>query len=389
MKILIASDMYKPDINGVALVAQLQCEELRRRGIEARVIALTDEGRSYCTDGIYYFDSYRDRIYPDWKKTRIRKHPLLDELIQWKPDIIHIHSEGTAATLARKVAKANNTPYVMTSHTDYAKYVFGKYDSIFPIFFIMRVLGVIAYRGSEYVILPSEKAGTFQQNRYIKRKTVHIPNGIDMKKYQKPVSDEEKKEIMAKYGIKDNDKILLVVSRLSHEKRIQDLISFMPELLKSDPEIQLIIVGGGPYTDHLKEQAKKLGLTGSVIFTGMVQPEQVYKLYSIGTVFVSASDFEVHSLTYIEASACGLPLLCLDDPCLKDVLFDGVNGHTFKGQEDFCRYALQMIGDKELNQKMRENALRIAENFGEKAFVDKMLDVYNGILKKRETAGKR
>ena len=79
----------------------------------------------------------------------------------------------------------------------------------------------------------------------------------------------------------------------------------------------LMIVGGGPYLEILRKKAAELGVMESVIFTGMVSPEEVASYYPAGDLFISASTSETQGLTYADALAAGLPLLCRKDECLR------------------------------------------------------------------------
>ena len=87
----------------------------------------------------------------------------------------------------------------------------------------------------------------------------------------------------------------------------------------------------------------------------------------------------MHSLTYLEAMACGLPLICRDDPCLKGVLADGDNGYIYSTKEEFVRKTLDMLGDDEKRRRMSERSLELSEKFSEEAFADKMLQLYKEV----------
>ena len=93
----------------------------------------------------------------------------------------------------------------------------------------------------------------------------------------------------------------------------------------------------------LEKQTAKLNISDSVFFTGRIPPDQIYRFYNIGTVYVSASDFEVNSLSYIEAMACSLPIVCRKDMCLNGVLENGVNGYSFETGDDFCEYIMKIL----------------------------------------------
>ena len=88
----------------------------------------------------------------------------------------------------------------------------------------------------------------------------------------------------------------------------------------------------------------------------------------------------MHSLTYLEAMACGLPLICREDLCLKGVLDDGFNGYIYNTKDEFIRKALSVAVDDELQQKMSKNALERSELFGNEAFAKNMINLYHNVL---------
>ena len=78
-------------------------------------------------------------------------------------------------------------------------------------------------------------------------------------------------------------------------------------------------------------------MTESVIFTGMVSPAEVASYYPAGDLFVSASTSETQGLTYAEALAAGLPLLCRRDQCLRAVVEEDKNGWQYRTEEEFLK----------------------------------------------------
>lgn len=105
----------------------------------------------------------------------------------------------------------------------------------------------------------------------------------------------------------------------------------------------LVIVGDGPARQELEHLVKELKLSDYVKFTGMAKPEEVWKYYRLGDVFVCASTSETQGLTYIEAAASGLTLLCRKDQCLKGVLESGKNGFAYETIEELVKYAEDII----------------------------------------------
>ena len=388
MKILIASDAYKFQTSGVANVVITLVTELRRRGHRVKVLALSNNRESYRDGDDYYIRSLPAFVYPDLRLSLARHDVLLDELRAWRPDIIHVHTEGSALRMGLDIAARNHTPFVMTTHTDYAQYVFGRFYKTFPSRLLAREWGWTAYHKAAVIISPSEKALSFPQLSTMRNHAVVIPNGICMDRYRKPVTPEEKRELFRRVGFTDNGKTLVIVSRLSREKNIREILHFFPTLLKREPEAQLVIVGDGPDREVLEVLSRRLGIAGSVCFTGRVSPEKVYRFYNMGDLFVSASTFEVHSLTYLEAMTCGLPLVCRKDPCLKGVLKDGVNGYTYQTEKEFVSRVTQILNDRGLQQRMSRNALKRSEAFTDQRFVDRTVALYRKVLQaygKKET----
>jgi 1,2-diacylglycerol 3-alpha-glucosyltransferase len=284
------------------------------------------------------------------------------------------------AHLGRKLASTLDVPIVMTSHTDYAQYAFGRFSRKKPVYVFTKLLGKFVYRNTEAVIVPSEKAVSFSQLASVRDHVVVIPNGIHLEQYQKQMSEDERKQLFSELNLVDNGKIMLVVSRISKEKNIDEIISYLPYVLKKDLDVRLVVVGDGPYKETLESLSKNLNLDSYVRFVGFIKPEFVYRYYDIGNVFVSGSTFEVHSLTYLEALSHGLPLVCRRDPCLKGVLDDGKNGFAYLTRNEFVDGVLSILNDADRAYDMRLFALEKSNEFGDSAFVNNTIALYDKIL---------
>ncbi len=380
MKILLASDSYKFLTNGVSNVVIALAERYRIEGYDVKVLTLSDTKESFKDGDDYYISSFNFILYPDTRQSLVRHHPYFDEIIEWKPDIIHVHTEGSIANMARSIAKATDAPIVMTMHTDYAKYAFHDLSTVPPVKMAAKIGSMIVYRGSQVMTVPSEKARDLLRGYLPSSPIEVIPNGIKPERFLKELSDEEKRGILQKYGLKDDSKLLIIVSRISAEKNLREIIEYFPELLEREPETRLLIAGSGPDEEHLEKLVRKLDLEGKVVFAGRVHPDEVYKYYKLGKAFLSASTFEMHSLTYLEAMMCGLPLICRDDPCLKGVLEDGYNGYIYSTKEEFVEKTLRLLRDKNLRDQLAENSLKRSEEFSDTEFAHRMLDLYEKVI---------
>ncbi len=80
--------------------------------------------------------------------------------------------------------------------------------------------------------------------------------------------------------------MLLSLSRVSYEKNIQAVLKALPDVLKEEPNVKLVVAGDGPYLDNLKEQAEDLKIQDSVIFTGMIPPNETALYYKAADFFI-------------------------------------------------------------------------------------------------------
>ena len=102
--------------------------------------------------------------------------------------------------------------------------------------------------------------------------------------------------------------------------------------------------------------------------SGELPHGEVADYYRLGDLFVTASTSETQGLTYFEALAAGVPVLCRRDPCVDGVVEDGVNGWQYDSGEDFGRNLSSFCGDKALRERMRAAARESSEKFSAEAF---------------------
>lgn len=382
MKILIASDSYK-QINGVSNSVSLLVHGLREQGHQVKVLTLSLDHKSYRDGDDYYIASVDALIYPDMRISVAVWDELIDKLAAWKPDIAHIQTEFSAKWLAMKVVKKCNIPYVMTSHTNYEEYFKSKKINSKVSRVIIKNFERIVYGKADTLIVPSYKIQELVEIYKVKCPVVVIPTGIELRNH--PHVEGGKEKLLSKLDIEDNGKVLVTVSRISKEKNIDELIAFMPALLQKDPDVSLLIVGGGPHLEKLREKVDELKLHDSVRFTDMVPSEEVYKYYQLGNVFVSGSTFETQGLTYVEALANGLPLVCREDKCLINIIEKGKNGFTYTNEDEFVDHILTILSDPARQKEMSKVSISKSFAFSKDVFVAAVEQLYADIIARKES----
>ena len=142
---------------------------------------------------------------------------------------------------------------------------------------------------------------------------VHQPGGVDTDRFRPDPSS--RKVIRERYGLADRD-VIVCLSRLVPRKGQDMLIRAMPDIIRSVPNAVLVVVGGGPYRRNLEGLARRHGVTDHVIFTGRVPADEIVDHHRMADVFAmpcrtrgGGLDVEGLGIVYLEASACGVPVV--------------------------------------------------------------------------------
>jgi phosphatidylinositol alpha-1,6-mannosyltransferase len=185
---------------------------------------------------------------------------------------------------------------------------------------------------------------------------VKIAPGIDTDHFAPTDSSELKKEL----GLIDK-KVIVSVGRLVHRKGQDVLIEAMPHLLKEIPDAHLVLIGEGPYRGYLETRVKNLGIDSKVTFIGRITYVDLPKYICLGEIFVMPSrsrlaglEVEGLGIVYLEASACGLPVIAGDSGGAPDAVVDGVTGVVVNGkdQDALATAIATLLKDREKGREM-------------------------------------
>lgn len=380
MKVLITTDAFSPLVNGVVTSTLNLYAELIRCGHEVKILALAPNRSSKKEKDVYYIRSFSVGIYPDARGTVSYRSKYIQEIINWKPDVIHTQTEFCTFFLAKRIAKKCNAPIVHTYHTLYEDYTTYFTKNSFLGYKCVATFSREVLKGVNHVIVPTKKVEDVLIKYGVQTPVSIVPTGIDLNRFKLPLMLWEKTRIKGQLGINLKHRVLVTVGRLALEKNIDELLINMKELLIEEEHITFLIVGEGPYRERLEEKVKELQLQKNVVFTGMIEQSQIYKYYKLGDVFISASTSETQGLTYIEAMANGLPVLCKKDKCIEDVVETDKNGYMYEGTEDFLDKARVLLNNDPLRRRLAIEALKKAELYSTELFGKNAEAVYNNLV---------
>lgn len=175
-----------------------------------------------------------------------------------------------------------------------------------------------------------------------------VGNGVDTEKFQ-PVP---KQEARAQLGIDRDAPVLVSVGALVERKGFHRAIERLPALCRRFPGLQYLVVGGpspeGDWSEQLRQQVARLGLEENVRFLGALCPEVLKIPLSAADVFVLATRNEGWANVFLEAMACGLPVVTTDVGGNAEVVaHEGLGTIVPFGDGDAMEQALIEALDKE------------------------------------------
>ena len=188
-------------------------------------------------------------------------------------------------------------------------------------------------------------------------KLVRIAPGIDTEHFTPRTDAQGLRESL---GL-GNKKVIVSVGRLVHRKGQDVLIEAMPEIITTINNAHLLLIGEGPYKKELEQRIKSLGLESRVTFVGRVQYSHLPRYICVGEVFAMPSrsrlaglEVEGLGIVYLEASACGLPVIGGISGGAPDAILQGETGFSVDGTSahEVALALVRVLADKELAQRL-------------------------------------
>jgi glycosyltransferase involved in cell wall biosynthesis len=181
-------------------------------------------------------------------------------------------------------------------------------------------------------------------------------------------------------GLDDGGLVIGTVGNFTAKKDQRALLDATELLVHRYPGIRLVIVGSGPLEDSLRGHADRLGLGGTVVWTG--SRDDVPDLLPALDVFVLSSRHEGLSIALIEALAAGVPCVATDVGGIPEVVEDEVQGILVPpGQPRALAAAIdRLLADPALRQRLGEQAILRAGRFQLSTAVNRLQEVYESVL---------
>lgn len=215
-----------------------------------------------------------------------------------------------------------------------------------------------------------------------KEKLIIVPHGLEDQYIS--LTRKERTEKRIKYGFKANDIILMFAGRIDPVKGINILIDSFALLLKKHQRLQLVIAGDGNYKGIFD---KSTPIWSNLTFTGFVDKQVLYELYSISDIGVLPSLHEEFGFVALEMMMMNLPLVAGNTTGLLELIVDKKSGELVSWNEEQDNAAVlaerifYLMKNRTIrNEYAKQGRLHFLNKFEFSIFQRKMLGVYQDLI---------
>ena len=277
-------------------------------------------------------------------------------------DLIHAHY-WLSGLVAKEINSKFGIPYIFTAHS-YGKFIDEDSKRITSEYEILSEADLVTSSSKfEYNFLNQNYETPEQKLRIL------YP-GVDVDLF-KPTSTNK-------------ENTLLVVGRIQPQKGQINTLKLFHKLLILSPDLKLNFVGGPSgndgkeYLKTIESEIERRGLKNNVHFINSATQERLIYEYNKAKIVVHASQYETFGLIALEANACGVPVVSINQGPLKETIENGHNGYIAESFEDenlilFCK---NILSDREYQYKTQINCLNVAKQYDWKNTVKQLKEIY-------------
>lgn len=373
MKVLQVSKYYYPVSGGIENYVRYLCNALKK-DVDVEVLASNTENRMR-KDVVEGIRVTRLPLLGSFLNAPITSN-YLGFLEKSDADIVHVHMQNPFHVFLSLFSGAiGKKKLVITYHSDIYGKPFGFLVDFFNKMLLSRADAILPTSGN-YVRMSNVL-------KKFRNKITVVPIGIDIESFRKTRKMKSEAESIKKRLSLPEGKTLLFVGRLIPYKGVEYLLGAVPDILKGEPGVRLVIIGSGKLENKLKAMAESFGIGGSVIFLGSVKNIAAY--YHACDLFVlpSVNRAEAFGVVQLEAMACGKPVISTEvGSGTSFVNKDGGSGFVVepRNSKALSNAVLKLLGNGSLRRRMGNNAYRRAKNFFTvEGMADSILKIYKRI----------
>lgn len=374
LRIAIVASSYNYIRDGVALTLNHLVEYLERHGVEVLVFAPMGKAPAFGHHGtVVSVPSVPLPRRPEYRLAFGLPRRTVERLRAFRPDLIHVAlAPDPLGYSAWRVAKRLNIPLVASYHTRYETYL-KHYWYVAGLESALKGYLRRFYGACREVYVPSQSMADALLADGLKDNFRLWPRGVDPQQFNPGKRSAAWRE---RYGIGGDELVIVQVSRLVREKRLDTLVATIRQLEKRRIAHRCVIVGDGPEREALSAELPQ------AVFTGFLEGESLAAAYASSDIFVFPSDTESFGNVTLEAMASGVACVCADATGSRSLVIHGGTGFLAPPGDavKFADYIEALAGDPGLLRRMGEAALERSREFSWDVTMARLHGYYQSLL---------
>ncbi|SDX25318.1 glycosyltransferase family 4 protein [Marinobacter mobilis] len=353
--IVVVSETFPPEINGVANTLRHLCQGLLKQGHRISVVRprqrhestgnVTSAGQALFTDEHLVAGTPLPG-YPDLRFGLTRSARLTRLWKRTRPDAIYVATQGPLGVAAVSAARQLGIPVSSGFHTN-----FHTYSRYYGAGFLEKLLcgyGRWFHNRTAITLVPTRKMQTVVNAMGV-HPTGLWSRGVDCNRFNPHKRDDA---LRASWNVEANDRVVLYVGRLASEKNLQMAATCFERIRNLHPRTRFVLVGDGPLRKRMAERHP------DYIFCGMQRGEDLARHYASGDIFLFPSKTDTFGNVVTEAMASGLAVVAYDDAAASEHISHEGNGMKADLTDDdgFIDAALKLVDQPTLLNRIRAQA---------------------------------
>lgn len=370
LRVALVTSSYNFIADGVALTLNRLVGYLERHGVQVLVFAPTADRPALVHQGMLVsVPSMPLPGRPEYRLALGLPGFLKQQLLDFRPDLIHIAVPDLLGHAALSLAERHNIPAVASYHTRYETYL-KHYWYLAGLEGALKAILRRFYGRCREVYVPSDSVREALLADGLKDNFKPWPRGIDTARFS---PEKRKAGWRARHGIGADELVVLHVSRLVREKRLDTLTAALNRIALPH---RVVIVGDGPDRGFAERQLPH------AIFTGFLNGEELATAYASCDIFVFPSDSESFGNVTLEAMASGLACVCADATGSRSLVVAGETGFLASADDAgaFAGHITALIQDSALRQRLGAAARARALTFSWEETMARLLGYYRALL---------
>jgi glycosyltransferase involved in cell wall biosynthesis len=372
LRVALVTSSYNFIKDGVALTLNRLVGYLEQQGVEVLVFAPVAAQPAFPHAGTVVPVPSVALPFRQEYRLALGLGPARRTLSEFAPDIIHIAVPDLLGLDALRLARQQHIPAVASYHTRYETYL-RHYWYLAPFTELLARHLRRFYAACREVYVPSESVRDALLADGLKNNFRQWPRGIDTARFS---PDRRSTAWRARWGIAPDEPVVLHVSRLVREKRLDSLTQTLQRLDRSGIAHRVVIVGEGP------DRGFAEAALPNAIFTGFMDGDALAEAYASSDVFFFPSDSESFGNVTLEAMASSLPCVCADATGSRSLVVAGETGFLAPPEDTgtLAGHIVALLNDAGLRGRMGAAARARAMTFGWDETLARLLGYYHELL---------